>query len=103
MQCDKKSSVGRVTGGDPPEIIYLICECAGGVRCRTSRGTLRKSRGQTTWKSVGAAAGIGKWAGLGWGNRCDAVQGEREMKKGTWEVPELKYRLTCGCVFIRGR
>lgn len=103
VRCDKKSSVGRVTGGDPPEIIYLICECAGGVRCRPLRCTRRMSRGQTTLKRVGAAAGIGKWAGLDWGHRCDAMQGKREMRKGTWEVLGLKYRLTCGYVFIRGR
>lgn len=47
VRCDKKSGVGRVTGGDPPEIIYVIFLGAGGVRCRPSRGNDRKmSRGQ---------------------------------------------------------
>lgn len=41
VRCDKRLGVGRVTGGDLPEIIYLICLCAGGVRCRPSRGTRR--------------------------------------------------------------
>lgn len=83
VRCDRKSSAGRVTGGDPPEIIYLICQCAGGVRCRPSRGThaewqrgrnLEEHRSRSRHKGV---SGLDRT-----GHRCNAMQGRKGQEGG---------------------
>lgn len=89
VRCDKKSGVGRVTGGDPPEIIYVIFLCwrgpmstAEGQRAQiVERATLK--RRESVCACVGAEAGIGKWAGLyGAPMRPDTRGGGR--RKGPW-------------------
>lgn len=89
-----------MTGGDPPEIIYLIClagsdvDRRGAHRQNGKEDNLEESRSRSSRRrEVG-------WTGQGTdATRC---KGRRD-KRGTWEVLEQKYRLTCEYVFIRGR